>query len=101
TMTAGAISTAGGDKITGSSNFISPPVTTHAAAVTDPYNPSGTPWITVPPLPPPPAGLTNRGCPASTGGTFQPGYYKCFGNPAMSFTSGTTTLCPGVYVLDG
>jgi len=67
-MTAGAISTAGGDKITGNSNSISPPVTTHASPVTDPYNPSGIlPWITVPPL----ASLVPRGCPATTGGTLQ------------------------------
>jgi Flp pilus assembly protein TadG len=98
TMTAGAISTAGGDKITGNSNSISPPVTTHASPVTDPYNPAGIPWITVPPL----ASLVPRGCPATTGGTFLPGYYTCGANkPAMAFTSGTATLCPGVYVLDG
>jgi hypothetical protein len=94
TMTAGAISTVGGDKITGNSNIISPPVTTNASAVPDPYNGK----ITVPPL----ASLTNQGCPATSGGTYKPGYYTCGTNkPAMSFTSGTSTLCPGVYVLDG
>src|SRR4051812_32235941 len=36
-ITAGAISTAGGTKISGTSNKISPPVTTGAATVTDPY----------------------------------------------------------------
>jgi hypothetical protein len=101
TITAGAISTAGGVKVTGTSNSISPPVTTNASQVTDPYNPSGTPWITVPSLPPPP-GLVSRGCPATSGGAFLPGYYTCGSNkPAMAFTSGIATLCPGVYVLDG
>src|SRR5205823_5349543 len=93
------------DKITGNSNSISPPITTGASCVPDPYNPSGPPCpaagplkITVPPL----ANLVARGCPPTTGGTFLPGYYTCGANkPAMAFTSGAATLCPGVYVLDG
>src|SRR5262249_29278709 len=93
TMTAGAISTAGGAKITGSSNYIAPPVTTNAAAVSDPY--AG--QIAVPTV----ASLVNYGCPTA-GGTLQAGYYTCGkNNAAMLFQSGTTRLCPGVYLLDG
>jgi hypothetical protein len=94
-MFAAAIQTSGGTRITSSTNVsVSPPVTTYASAVADPY--AG--QITVPPL----SGFTNRWCPASSGGTFSPGYYTCGKNSAaMLFTSGTTILCPGVYVLDG
>src|SRR5438105_7510511 len=66
TMTAAAIQTAGGDKITGNSNFISPPPTTGASAVTDPY--AG--QITVPTL----------------GGN----------DTCVSFSSGSHTLLPSV-----
>jgi putative Flp pilus-assembly TadE/G-like protein len=95
TMTAAAISTAGGTKITGNSNFISPPVTTHAAAVPDRY--AG--LITVPnPLP----ALSSTAPAPSTGGTLQPRRYDSVSNKApMNFSSGTTILCPGVYVLNG
>jgi len=91
TMTAAAISTVGSARITGNSNFISPPITTGAAPVSDPYQG----LITVPsPLPP-----TQT---FSIGGILQPGLYVSVSNNApMNFSSGTTILCPGVYVLDG
>jgi Putative Flp pilus-assembly TadE/G-like len=96
TVQAAAIDTNGQYKISGNSNSVSPPITTGVATVADPYSgkityilPSGTPT-----------------CPPSTGSAvpLQPGLYGCSGggNPApMNFSSGTTTLCPGVYYLDG
>jgi len=98
TMTAAAISTAGGSKITGSSNFISPPVTTHAAAVLDPYDGA----ITVPSL------GASLGCPKITGGPnnfLLPGSYGggCAGGGTtpIEISGGTTALCSGVYLIDG
>jgi hypothetical protein len=107
TMTAAAISTAGGAKITGSSNSISPPVTTHAAAVPDPYLGA----ITVPslgaitvPSPGPPPFCKSFTASADVN-VLTPGLYggACAGGsiPVISITGGTTTLCSGVYVLDG
>jgi Flp pilus assembly protein TadG len=102
TMTAAAISTAGGIKVTGTSNFIAPPVTTHAAAVPDPYNPSGTPLITVPSL------GASLGCPKITSGAnnfLLPGSYggSCAGGTTtpIEISGGTTALCSGVYLIDG
>jgi Flp pilus assembly protein TadG len=97
TITAKAIDTAGGSKVSGTANSISPPITTFAPQVADPYLGQITPtW----PWP----GGTNLGC--TTGGaTLQPGWYggSCAkgSTPPMSFSSGTTFLCPGVYYLDG
>jgi Flp pilus assembly protein TadG len=96
TMTAAAISTAGGDVINGNSNLISPPITTNAPAVSDPYAGQITYSLT---------GLLNKGC-SSGGATLQPGLYggSCArgSTPPMNFSAGTTTtLCPGVYYLDG
>jgi Putative Flp pilus-assembly TadE/G-like len=95
TVQAAAIDTNGQYKISGNSNSVAPPITTGAPVVADPY--AG--LITVPnPLPtaPPTAPAP------STGGTLKPGLYAGVGNNApMNFTSGTTILCPGVYVLDG
>ncbi len=97
TVQAAAIDTNGGDKISGNSNSVSPPITTGVATVADPY--AG--LITVPnPLPLPP---TTAPAPSTGGGpALLPGLYAGVGNNApMNFTSGTTTMCPGVYVLDG
>jgi hypothetical protein len=95
TVQAAAIDTNGGDKISGNSNSVSPPITTGVATVADPY--AG--LITVPnPLP----AVPSTAPAPSTGGTLKPGLYAGVGNNApMDFTSGTTTLCSGVYVLDG
>jgi Putative Flp pilus-assembly TadE/G-like len=95
TIRAAAIDTNGGDKISGTSNSVSPPITTGVPTVADPY--AG--LITVPnPLP----AVPSTAPAPSTGGTLKPGLYAGAGNNApMNFTSGTTTLCPGVYVLDG
>ena len=96
TMAAGAIDTNGGDKISGTSNSISPPITTGVPPVTDPYagqitftSGSGTTCVNV-----------TSGTP-----TLTPGWYggACAGGstPPMNFSGGTSTLCPGVYYLDG
>jgi Flp pilus assembly protein TadG len=95
TMTAAAISTAGGAKISGAANSISPPVTTGASPVPDPY--AGQITYTLP---------AQTG-PCTTGGTtLSPGVYGggtgCKGNTApMNFSGGTTTLCSGIYYLNG
>jgi len=96
---AGAISTSGGTKISGTSNTISPPVTTGAAGVTDPYAGKITYSL---------SGLTTKGCSPGGGGTskpLQPGLYggSCAksSTPPINLASGTTYLCPGVYYLDG
>ena len=99
TMTAGAIDTVGGVKISGTSNYISPPITTGAAPVTDPY--AGKITYTLPTT-----GPTGGAPVCSTGGTaLLPGLYggSCAtGSIApMSFSSGTTILCSGVYYLNG
>jgi hypothetical protein len=94
TMNASAIQTSGGTKITGNSNSISPAPLTGQPAVSDPY--AGQITYTLP-------GTTQGSC--VTGGTLRPGWYNtagCSGNPApMNFSSGTTTLCSGIYYLDG
>jgi hypothetical protein len=91
TMTAGAISTAGGAQVTGSSNYIAPPITTNAAAVSDPY----VGQITVPTVP--------NGTYYTAAQVYTPGLYTAPSNsPAIGITaSGTYTMCSGVYVLDG
>jgi hypothetical protein len=100
-ITAAAIDTVGGTKISGSSNSISPPITTIPNPVADPYAgafPAISTLLT---------GLTTNGCPSVTGGstTLTPGLYggSCAkGSTApMSLTGGATTLCSGVYFLDG
>jgi Flp pilus assembly protein TadG len=101
--------TAGNYRSSGSPQINVPTQLTNAAPVTDPYSCN-----------PPTLGCagkvtyswptTSLGC--STGGaTLQPGLYggnkgTCkngtgTGGLPLSFTSGTTTLCPGVYYLDG
>lgn len=98
TITAGAIDTAGGDKISGSSNYISPPVTTGAAAAADPFAGKISYSLT---------GLTTQGCISVTGGstTLLPGLYggACAGGstPPISLSGGSTVLCSGVYYLNG
>jgi hypothetical protein len=91
TMTAGAISTVGGAKITGSSNYIAPPVTTGVSSVADPY--AG--QITVPTVP--------NGSFNAAAGVYTPGRYNAPSNsPAIGITaSGTFIMCSGVYVLNG
>jgi len=100
-ITAGAISTAGGTKISGTSNKISPPVTTGATTVTDPY--AGQITYTLPTDP-----LQIFGCVTGSGGAtspLKPGLYggSCAtgSTSPMNFSSGTTYLCPGVYYLNG
>jgi hypothetical protein len=103
-MSAGAISTVGGTKITGNSNYISPPITTGGPLVSDPYtNPNQFTAV------PPPNGLdtcVNFGAGSNTlkpsVGAGGAGWYGCAGNPAITLSDGsTTTFCPGVYWLDG
>ena len=97
TMTAAAISTAGCAKITGSSNYISPPITTNASAVADPY--AGQIVYTLP------GAATGNCVTQASPQPLLPGLYGtggCKSNPPpMSFTGGTTTLCPGIFFLDG
>jgi hypothetical protein len=95
-MNAAAITTAGGLKLSGTSNTVSPPVATFAQQVSDPlgtlvFDPS---W-----------GATCQPSPvAST--TLRPGLYggSCPGattTPINMDSGNTYTLCPGIYVLDG
>jgi len=101
-ITAAAIDTVGGTKVSGTSNSISPPITRIPAPVADPYAgafPAISTLLT---------GLTTKGCPAFTTGshTLKPDLYggSCAkGSIApMSLTGGSTTvLCSGLYFLDG
>ena len=101
TVSAAAITTAGGDVISGNSASISPPITTGASAVADPY--AG--LITFTGL----AGVPSLGCvsPAASDPpkTLQPGIYggACTGGTTApwTFLNNTTTICPGIYFLDG
>jgi hypothetical protein len=105
-LNAGWFQTVGNYGTSGSPNINVSNMLTDAAKVTDPYscNPptpgcAGKPSYSWP--------STSSSC--TSGGTstpLQPGQYNACttGNskqPPMSFTSGTTTLCPGVYYLNG
>jgi hypothetical protein len=103
TVTGAPIDTVGGWIINGSSNSVSPVPTVIPTALADPY--SG--LITVPTLGTNPDTCVNYSSgnhtlipSAGTGGI---GWYGCTGNnPAITLgNGGTTTFCPGVYVLDG
>jgi hypothetical protein len=102
-LSAGAISTVGGTRITGNSNYIAPPITTGGPLVADPYANQ----ITGAAPPNGPDTCVSFGAGSNTlkpsvgaGGV---GWYGCAGNnPAISLSNGsTTTFCPGVYWLDG
>jgi hypothetical protein len=100
-VTAAAITTVGGAVISGNSASVSPPITANAAAVADPY--AG--LVTFTGL----AGVPSLGCvsPAASDPpkTLQPGIYggACANGstPPWQFLHNTTTICPGVYFLDG
>lgn len=106
-LTASWFQTVGNYSSSGSPNINVPTMLADAAKVTDPYscNPptggcAGVPTYSWP-------SSTSNAC--TSGGTstpLQPGQYNACTtgkgkNPPMSFSSGTTTLCPGVYYLNG
>ena len=126
TITAGALATSGGFVIKGNSASVTPPIVANVRPqYTDPYCdatefaaasascPSGgvqitlsdtsSPWKQGVAQPMPPYGPC--GSNTGTNKTFKPGWYggTCAtgGTAPLSFSGGTTTLCPGVYFLDG
>jgi hypothetical protein len=101
-VTGAPIDTLGGWVIKGKANSVSPVPTVIPDLVTDPYLNQ----ITVPTLGTNPDTCANYSSGNNTlipsAGTGGIGWYGCAGNPAITLgNGGTTTFCPGVYVLDG